>query len=179
MDEPRSTQPLLYKEIDNHPSAANVFAKVLEDKGTLNAEAFTKIKKDVENHLRSIYNSMNENETVDAEADSMPAALTNGLGQFDTAVELDRLKALNKGMLKRPDGFKGFNKVERILKRRADALEEGNKADWGTGEALAYASSRELVCSDWVPPKTAASACIVTLIALLSGCCAVRVQPAV
>ncbi|WP_164215979.1 2-oxoglutarate dehydrogenase E1 component [Virgibacillus sp. YIM 98842] len=143
MDEPRSTQPLLYKEIDNHPSAANVFAKVLEEKGTLGQEAFTKIKKDVEDDLRSIYNSMKENETADSEPDSMPAALTNGLGQFDTAVELDRLKALNKGLLKRPDGFTGFKKVERILKRRAEALEEGNKADWGTGEALAYATILE------------------------------------
>lgn len=43
----------------------------------------------------------------------------------------------------------------------------------------ASASSRELVCSDCVPPSTAASACSVTLTMLLSGCCAVRVEPAV
>ena len=38
------------------------------------------------------------------------------------------------------------------------------------------ASSRELVCSDWVPPSTAAIACNVTRTTLLSGCGAVRVQ---
>jgi 2-oxoglutarate dehydrogenase E1 component len=143
MDEPRSTQPLLYKDIDEHPSAANVFAKVLEEKGTLNAEGFTKITKDVESYLRSIYDSMKENETVDAEADDIPEALANGLGRFETAVRLDRLKALNEGLLKRPNGFNAFKKVERILKRRADTLEEGNKADWGTAEALAYATILE------------------------------------
>ena len=43
----------------------------------------------------------------------------------------------------------------------------------------ASASSRPLVCSDCVPPSTAASACIATRTMLLSGCCAVSVLPAV
>ena len=43
----------------------------------------------------------------------------------------------------------------------------------------ASASSRPLVCSDWVPPSTAASACSATRTMLLSGCCAVSVEPAV
>ena len=38
---------------------------------------------------------------------------------------------------------------------------------------------RPLQCSDWVPPRTAASACSATLTMLLSGCCAVSVLPAV
>ena len=43
----------------------------------------------------------------------------------------------------------------------------------------ASASSRPLVCSDCVPPSTAASACSATRTMLLSGCCAVSVLPAV
>ena len=43
----------------------------------------------------------------------------------------------------------------------------------------ASASSRPLVCSDCVPPSTAASACMATRTMLLSGCCAVSVLPAV
>jgi hypothetical protein len=35
------------------------------------------------------------------------------------------------------------------------------------------------VCSDCVPPSTAASACTVTRTTLFSGCCAVRVTPPV
>ena len=41
------------------------------------------------------------------------------------------------------------------------------------------ASSIELVCSDWQPPSTAASACTATRTMLLSGCCAVSMLPAV
>ena len=43
----------------------------------------------------------------------------------------------------------------------------------------ASASSCELVCRDWVPPSTPASASIAVRAMLLSGCCAVRETPAV
>ena len=41
------------------------------------------------------------------------------------------------------------------------------------------ASSIELVCSDWQPPSTAASACTATRTMLFSGCWAVSMLPAV
>ena len=140
MDEPRTTQPKLYQEIDNHPSVAKLFAQSLESKGTIQAEDYNKYKEKVETKLSDIYNKMTENEIGQPEAKLMPKVLSNGLDQFDTAVDLEALKTLNKELLNRPEGFNGFKKTEKILNRRADALEEGNKADWGTGEALAYAS---------------------------------------
>ena len=46
-------------------------------------------------------------------------------------------------------------------------------------EGMANASSSELVCSDWVPPNTAASAWIAVRATLLIGCCAVSETPEV
>ena len=43
----------------------------------------------------------------------------------------------------------------------------------------AMASSNELVCSDWVPPNTAANASIAVRTMFTSGCCAVSDTPAV
>ena len=43
----------------------------------------------------------------------------------------------------------------------------------------ASASSIEFVCSDWQPPRMAASACTVTRTMLFSGCWAVSMLPAV
>ena len=43
----------------------------------------------------------------------------------------------------------------------------------------AIASSKLLVCSDWVPPSTAASASIVVRMMLLYGSCSVRLTPLV
>lgn len=147
MDEPRMTQPKLYQKIDKHPSAANVFAKALEGKDVLEADGFKQITDKIEHDLREIYDGMKENETGKSDPLNMPKVLANGLDRFDTAVDLDTLKDLNRNLLKRPEGFNGFKKLERILKRRENILEEGNKADWGAGEALAYAS----ILKDGIP----------------------------
>src|SRR5699024_4562410 len=147
MDEPRTTQPKLYKEIDKHPTVSQVFAEKLQEDKIIDENELPKLKDKTESTLREIYDNMKENETGEAEAKSMPKALTNGLSQFETAVPLKDLKALNAGMLQRPEGFTGFKKHEKILKRRENVLEEGNKADWGAGEALTYAS----ILQDGIP----------------------------
>lgn len=118
-----------------------------EKNGYINEGDIKQITDKVEQEFREIYNSMIENDSVDSEPTPMPSVLRNGLNKFETGVELESLRKLNKDLLKRPEGFKGFKKTERILKRREDALEEGNKADWGTGEALAYAS----ILKDGIP----------------------------
>ncbi|MDI4707225.1 hypothetical protein MKZ48_21955, partial [Pseudoalteromonas shioyasakiensis] len=119
----------------------------MEKNGYINEGDIKQITDKVEQEFREIYNSMIENDSVDSEPTPMPSVLRNGLNKFETGVELESLRKLNKDLLKRPEGFKGFKKTERILKRREDALEEGNKADWGTGEALAYAS----ILKDGIP----------------------------
>ncbi|MUK88803.1 2-oxoglutarate dehydrogenase E1 component [Ornithinibacillus sp. L9] len=147
MDEPRMTQPKLYKEIDRHPTAANVFANVLAEKGIVSEAEFNQMKDQVESKLKEVYNSMKENNARKVECQPIPEALNADLNQFDTAVSLEKLEALNEGMLKRPEGFNENKKLSRILKRRKDALKDGNKADWGAGEALAYAS----ILQDGIP----------------------------
>ena len=142
MDEPRSTQPLLYKEIDSHPSVAHLFAEQLQKEGIIDSEFLDKTKEKEQQKLQEVYNSMKEDETI-VEIKEMPESLASDINTYETAVPLERLKSLNKGLLKRPEGFKGFKKLERVFKRREKMLEEGNKADWGAGEALAYASILE------------------------------------
>ena len=140
MDEPRTTQPQLYQEIDNHPSVAKLFAEHLTSKEVIAADEYERLADEAFNKLNTIYENMSEHDIGEPEAKLMPEFLLNGLDKFETAVDLDVLKLLNKELLERPEGFKGFRKTERILNRRADALEEGNVVDWGTGEALAFAS---------------------------------------
>ncbi|HLS08320.1 2-oxoglutarate dehydrogenase E1 component [Lentibacillus sp.] len=147
MDEPRATQPYLYQDIDNHPTTANVFAERLQKEGIVEQDELKNLKKQTENKLREIYENMKENDSSDAEPESMPKALTNGLDRFDTTVPLDTLKKLNKDLQSRPEGFTVFRKLKRILSRRENVLEEGNKADWGAGEALTYAS----ILNDGIP----------------------------
>ena len=56
-------------------------------------------------------------------------------------------------------------------------MRSANRAAFCEGSAIA--SSKELVCSDCVPPSTAARACTATRTRLTSGCWAVSWTPAV
>ncbi|MRH45138.1 2-oxoglutarate dehydrogenase E1 component [Aquibacillus halophilus] len=147
MDEPRATQPHLYKDIDNHPTVTFLYAKKLQEQGIIENDTHEIMIEAFQKKLKDIYSNMKENSTGEVETKPVPQALRNGLSDIETAVPLDQLKALNKGLLKRPDGFNGFKKLEKILNKRGEALEEGNKADWATAETLAYAS----ILQDGIP----------------------------
>ncbi|WP_226038266.1 2-oxoglutarate dehydrogenase E1 component [Aquibacillus saliphilus] len=147
MDEPRATQPHLYQDIDNHPTVTSIYAKHLHDQEVIEENTHELMKEAVLKKLKDIYSNMKENSSGATEAKPVPQALKNGLSDIETAVPLDQLKALNKGLLKRPEGFNGFKKLEKILNKRGEALEDGNKADWATAETLAYAS----ILQDGIP----------------------------
>lgn len=147
MDEPRATQPLLYKEIDNHPTVTSIFEKQLLEEGIIEDGVLQNIREKVDNKLQELYSSMKEDVTDEIEEKEMPEELSNTIDHFETAVPLEVLKTLNAGLLKRPEDFKSFKRLDRVFKRREKVLEEGNKADWGAGEALAYAS----ILQDGIP----------------------------
>jgi len=140
MDEPRATQPLLYQDIDNHPSVVHSFADRLIEEGIVEEDTLPKLKEKVESDLQAIYDSMKENPTPSIDTIEMPEELEGDLDHIETAIPFETLKSLHDGLLERPEGFTGFKRLGRIFKRREKMLDEGQKADWGAAEALAYAS---------------------------------------
>jgi 2-oxoglutarate dehydrogenase E1 component len=64
-----------------------------------------------------------------------------GLGKEpDTGVEVKKLAALGAKLSEVPAGLTIIRQLDRILKRKIEMLETGKDIDWGTGEALAFAS---------------------------------------
>jgi 2-oxoglutarate dehydrogenase E1 component len=57
-----------------------------------------------------------------------------------TAVPLETLRDINLELLNRPEGFTEYTKLQRILQRRASALNDGEKVDWAHAETLAFAT---------------------------------------
>lgn len=147
MDEPRSTQPELYKEIDAHPTVTEIFADVLEQEAVINDGQFKTMREKVQSDLQEIYDSMSEDKLAGISEMKMPDELVKSIDDYETAVPAPLLKSLNAGLLERPQDFKMFKRLERVFNRRKTMLDDGNKADWGAGEALAYAS----ILSDGIP----------------------------
>jgi len=143
IDEPRTTQPRLYEEIDEHPTVASIFASKLIEEGVLSNNELEQMKEKRNSELRKLYDSMQENSTEDQEIGPIPPALARELGRFNTEVPIDKLKQLSKQLMSRPKGFNAFPKLEKILQRRENMIETDNRIDWGAAEALAFAAILE------------------------------------
>lgn len=139
MDEPRTTQPLLYREIDEHPTIVNLFAKKLLDEGIIEEDTQSKLEASVKENLQKHYESLAVEPTPSIESKRTPEEVQVN-PDYDTAVPLDVLKKLNEDMLARPEGFTQYRRLNRVFNRRKNIFEDGNKADWGVGEALAFAT---------------------------------------
>src|SRR5690625_4468606 len=140
MDEPRTTQPVLYKQIDEHPTVVEIFADSLEAEGVITADRKKELEQKVKDELQSHYESLKVESNDTLEIPEMPEEVKVN-PEYDTTVSLDVLKKLNADLLKRPEGFNQYRRLNRVFKRRENLFEdEESLADWGAGEALAYAS---------------------------------------
>lgn len=139
MDDPDATQPLVYSKVRNHPTVSVLYEKKLLGENAVSAEQVEEMKQRTNNKLQEAY------ETMKAEAAKpiqlpQPESAGIKLDEIRTAVPIEKLQDINLGLLNRPEGFNEYSKVQRIMQRRATALDDGEKVDWSLAEALAFAT---------------------------------------
>lgn len=137
-DDPETTQPLIYKKVKAHPTVSRIYADKLISQGAFSEDEYAKIKGEVVERLKAAYEEMKQREGQEA-VHQTPASLGEATPK-PTGVPLAALREINSELLTWPEGFKVYPKLQRILERRADALNEGEKVDWGHAETLAFAS---------------------------------------
>ncbi len=142
MDDPAVTQPHLYENIKNHPTVRARYASYLEEKGILDSGYGEKLDEEILQELQEDYNKVAKDKEEGGEVQELqpPKEIVKGIPSIDTSVPLETLKKINNDLLTRPDHFNVYPKLERILKRRLDMLEEGGKVDWALGETLSFAT---------------------------------------
>ncbi|MEQ6378570.1 2-oxoglutarate dehydrogenase E1 component [Bacillaceae bacterium S4-13-56] len=140
MDEPRATQPILYKEIDEHDTVAKLYADRLEKDGVVDSRYFNQVKEEIESKLRKVFENMKEDEKKQEDHVKIPDVVEANLEDISTEVDLDRLKSINESLLQLPENFEMYQKLGRMLKKRKKAFDEGSKVDWALAEALAFAA---------------------------------------
>jgi 2-oxoglutarate dehydrogenase E1 component len=149
-DEPRFTQPKLYKAISKHKNPKDIYAAKLIVEGTIDQayvksitddfkamlnEEFEKSKKDDVSKVREFMQS--------TWSEFERQQLASMLQPEDTTYPVEKLKDIAKVVSTVPEGVKFLRKAERILKQRADMVFEKNQLDWGMAETLAYGSLME------------------------------------
>lgn len=149
-DEPRFTQPKLYKAISKHKNAREIYANKLIEEGSITADYLQKITDEFKAHLEVEFTESKKKKTSKIQ-EFMPDVwdgfvrkqLQDMLQPVDTTYSVDDLKDIARVISKTPEGHKFVRKAERILKGREKMVFEDNLLDWGTAENLAYGTLLE------------------------------------
>ena len=140
MDDPETTQPVVYSKVRNHPTVYKVYAERLQSEKIVAAEDVQRMSAEVERVLQAAFDSMKEGKHKNAESKTAVAIDVESKAPRTTAVPLGTLQEINQELLTAPEGFKVYPKLERILQRRKDALKDGERVDWALAETLAFAT---------------------------------------
>ncbi|MAO17570.1 2-oxoglutarate dehydrogenase E1 component [Flagellimonas marinaquae] len=146
-DEPKFTQPLLYKSISKHKNPRDIYAEKLIAEGIIDEnyvkELEEKYKNDLEENLldsRKIEKTRITPFMQDEWEGFEQVTEEVMLKPMDTSYDLKKLDEVAKSITKLPEDKKFLRKLERLVEGRHAMYFEDNKLDWAMGELLAYGS---------------------------------------
>lgn len=145
-DEPKFTQPLLYKAIAEHANPREIYKKKLMESGVIGEGLVQEMEKEFQEQLqeRLTESKQIEKATITSFSairwkDFKAPTLKDLETSPNTGVPIKTLKAIGKKLALVPKGMKFFKKLERILQNRQTMMDK-DKLDWSMGELLAYGS---------------------------------------
>ena len=147
-DEPRFTQPALYKIIGGHNNPTVIYTESLVRQGVITPQEIEAYQETFRNHLDTeleasrlkeftIITPIMQNEWKGLEH---IASQQDMLLKISTAYEREKLDALAQLITTLPEDKKFINKITKIIKERHNLYFEQNKVDWGMAEHLAFAT---------------------------------------
>jgi len=140
-DEPAFTQPLMYRTIARHPTTRQLYAYRLVAERVLTEAEVEAIASQFVAKLESQFAAAENYRPNKADwLEGAWAGLETASGddrRGDTAVSLDFLREIGRGLVTVPEGFHLNRKVARLLDAKREAIESGAGVDWATAEALA------------------------------------------
>ncbi|WP_269686345.1 2-oxoglutarate dehydrogenase E1 component [Flavobacterium lacustre] len=146
-DEPRFTQPVLYKIIAKHQNPRDIYAAKLLAEGVI-GDTFVKdletaYKQDLDDNLQAsrkkdltIITPFMKNEWSGFEQ----VTDTQMLQKVDTTFSKDGLTAIANVICNLPEDKKFISKIQKLINDRKTMFFETNKLDWAMAEHLAYGS---------------------------------------
>jgi len=145
-DEPKFTQPKLYKSISKHPNPRDVYMSKLVAEGVITADFAKASLKEFDDALQDNFDDSKKikkakvRHFLEEEWSHLKKAQYPGeLGHPKTQISAKKLSELGTRLATLPEGKKFFRKSVKLAKDRLKMLEE-DKLDWGMAEMLAYAS---------------------------------------
>lgn len=146
-DEPKFTQPLLYKAIEKHPNPKDVYAKKLVDEKSIDQNYVKNIEKEFKDYLQEQLDIAKKTDKLDDEIPMFGGAW-KGLHaakkaeiyeEVNTKVPAKEFLKLANEITTLPKDKKFFRKISKLFEDRA-AMVKNDNYDWAMGELMAYAT---------------------------------------
>ncbi len=144
-DEPRFTQPKLYKAIAKHQNPRDIYAAKLREEGVIDDNFVKQLETDYKASLEEeLEDSRKEDKTrITPFMEDEWSGFENVrewemMEAVDTSVDPKALEAVAAVITKLPEGKKFLRKVERLVEDRRKRFFETDNLDWAMGELLAY-----------------------------------------
>src|SRR5690606_36704841 len=143
-DEPRFTQPTLYKAIGKHPNVREIYFEKLKKAGIVDDKFLKKLEDEYKNELEEDLKSSKEMETTvitpimqDTWQDYEIALIDKMNEKVDTKVDMELLTDVAKKISELPSDKKFFRKTQKLIEDRRKMFFDTNKLDWSMAEHLA------------------------------------------
>ncbi|TDO19644.1 2-oxoglutarate dehydrogenase E1 component [Pedobacter duraquae] len=144
-DEPKFTQPLLYKAIEKHANPRDIYIQQLIGEGKMEASLAKEMEKDFRNILQERLNDAKEITSTykdvkfgGAWAEMRIATEKDFEVSPDTTVPEAELLDIAKKISTLPAEKKFFKKIEKLFDERSKMATTSHIFDWAMGEQLAY-----------------------------------------
>ena len=144
-DEPRFTQPKLYKAISKHSNPMEIYSKKLIEDKIISPDYISDIEKKYKESLeKKLENSKKDNNIeitpfMDYEWKGFKRVKKDKmLSTFKTKVSVDDLNKVAKTITTLPKNKSFLKKVKKLIGDRYNMFFESDKLDWAMGEMLAY-----------------------------------------
>ncbi len=145
-DEPRFTQPILYKAIAKHPNPRDIYKKQLAEENVLPADEAKKAEDALDDELEKCLEDARKLKKVNIPqflkeewTDVSYAKDTDFTSTIETGVDGELLTMVANQVNTLPDEYSFIAKTKKLFEERRKMIRE-DRLDWALGEQLAYAT---------------------------------------
>lgn len=146
-DEPRFTQPLLYKTIEKHPNPREIYVEKLLSSGDVDVNLAKQMEKEFRDLLQERLNESKEDDGAPSNPVFSGAWTEVRFSKPEdfasspaTAIDEKTFLSIAKNIAILPKDKVFLTKVDRLFKERLKMAEETHVFDWAMGELMAYAT---------------------------------------
>ncbi|KQS34139.1 2-oxoglutarate dehydrogenase E1 component [Dyadobacter sp. Leaf189] len=146
-DEPKFTQPVLYKSIETHQNPREIYQKTLADRGDVDAQLAANMDKEFKQLLQERLDMVKQKALpytlpkLEQEWHTLRKSKPEDFEKSpETGVPLDILEKIGKALISTPENFNRLKQIDKLLKDREQMIFDKKEVNWATAELLAYGS---------------------------------------